>query len=918
MPEYLAPGVFVEERPASLRAIEGVGTSTAAFVGPAERGPIAGELPPFESADGFVVEADPAPVLVTSYAQFVREFGHPLRLPVPTDGEDRGYLGHAVRAFFENGGRRVYVARVTDLNTATRNSLHLGQGVALRLTRRVAAGATELALNSLRGIEIGSVLDLRRRSDGQDALPVAATPATLRGTQTAPFALKDGDVLIVEITGVAPPILASSTAVDAPRAEVVASSSTGTFAIAHGDTLKLRVGVGGPIQTVTFHAADITPDAATPTEVALVLARDLTGASVDIIGNSVVLRSDTAGTDSHLEVIEGTAISALGFQVGPTLPVSGNVANAAAITLDEIRGLLDQWLSQQPPSFAVTTDNDGHLVLTSTATGAGISITASDSAADGLGLSGGTAVPSTSASIASITVTGCNARAGTVTLSAALPIDLEPSEVFVRSTAFKDDQGPCVHARSAGKWSANLRFNVTPVDRPPVTIAAPAALGAKALQVASASSFYVGAIIEIDHADDTRSTYEVTEITGNTLTIAPPLMAATGPDPTNSRLAQVLEIDILIADASGAAPDEVYRGLSWNQRQTEAVLRRHYATQINARSRLVYVQPPGVDEPSGSETGTITDQPSTATGFPAVFPDNAADGIPDAGDAGDAAFVGQDLGPGRRTGIQAFAEIPGINIVAAPGRTGATVQLALIAHCEQMRYRFAVLDGEENPRAVNDVQSHRSLYETSHAAYYGPWVGQNIDGRIRWLPPSGFVAGIYAQVDNERGVWKAPANEAVRNAFSLRTRYTTGEQEILNPQGVNLIRQFDIGGIRVWGARTLSSNPEVRYVNVRRTLLFIEASIERGTQWVVFEPNTAETWARLTSSVRSFLRTQWREGALFGRSEGEAFFVRCDESTMTADDVLNGRLICLIGVAIVRPAEFVIFRVEQLTGLAQA
>jgi hypothetical protein len=296
----------------------------------------------------------------------------------------------------------------------------------------------------------------------------------------------------------------------------------------------------------------------------------------------------------------------------------------------------------------------------------------------------------------------------------------------------------------------------------------------------------------------------------------------------------------------------------------------------------------------------------------------APDGLPQFSPDGDPAFIGEDLGPGRRTGIQAFTEIPGINIVAAPGRTGATVQLALIAHCEQMRYRFALLDGEPDPRSVNDVQSHRSLYDTSYAAYYAPWIGQNIDGRIRWLPPSGFIAGIYARVDNERGVWKAPANEAVRNAFRLRKPYSTGDQEVLNPQGVNLIRQFDIGGIRVWGARTLSSNAEVRYVNVRRTLLYLEASIERGTQWVVFEPNTPETWSRVTSSLRSFLRTQWREGALFGGSEGEAFFVRCDATTMTADDVLNGRLICQIGVAIVRPAEFVIFRIEQLTGLAQA
>jgi phage tail sheath protein FI len=187
------------------------------------------------------------------------------------------------------------------------------------------------------------------------------------------------------------------------------------------------------------------------------------------------------------------------------------------------------------------------------------------------------------------------------------------------------------------------------------------------------------------------------------------------------------------------------------------------------------------------------------------------------------------------------------------------------------------------------------------------------DGQNRQLPPSGYLAGIYARVDNDRGVWKAPANEPVLNALGLKTLFTTGEQDLLNPRGVNLIRRFDIGGIRVWGGRTLSSDPDLKYINVRRTLIYLEASIERSTQWVVFEPNSPQTWARLVASVSAFLLSQWREGALFGRQPEQAFFVRCDESTMTADDILNGRLICQIGVAIVRPAEFVIFRIEQIT-----
>jgi hypothetical protein len=174
--------------------------------------------------------------------------------------------------------------------------------------------------------------------------------------------------------------------------------------------------------------------------------------------------------------------------------------------------------------------------------------------------------------------------------------------------------------------------------------------------------------------------------------------------------------------------------------------------------------------------------------------------------------------------------------------------------------------------------------------------------------------GIYARTDNDRGVWKAPANEVVRGVTGLGIAFTTGEQEILNPRGVNAIRRFEGRGTRVWGARTLSSDPSVKYINVRRFLIFLEASIDRGTQWVVFEPNSPDTWSRVVDSVSAFLHTQWRSGALFGLKPEDAFYVRCDESTMTVDDVQNGRLICDIGVAIVRPAEFVIFRIEQITG----
>ncbi|RMH34166.1 MAG: phage tail sheath family protein, partial [Nitrospirae bacterium] len=181
------------------------------------------------------------------------------------------------------------------------------------------------------------------------------------------------------------------------------------------------------------------------------------------------------------------------------------------------------------------------------------------------------------------------------------------------------------------------------------------------------------------------------------------------------------------------------------------------------------------------------------------------------------------------------------------------------------------------------------------------------------LPPSGFVCGIYARNDVQRGVHKAPANEIVRGALRFETDINFAQQEVLNPLGINCLRSFPGRGLRVWGARTISSDPEWKYVNVRRYFNYLEHSVDRGTQWAVFEPNGERLWANIRETVSSFLYNEWISGALLGKNTDEAFFVRCDRSTMTQNDLDNGRLICLIGVAVLKPAEFVIFRIGQKT-----
>ena len=190
-------------------------------------------------------------------------------------------------------------------------------------------------------------------------------------------------------------------------------------------------------------------------------------------------------------------------------------------------------------------------------------------------------------------------------------------------------------------------------------------------------------------------------------------------------------------------------------------------------------------------------------------------------------------------------------------------------------------------------------------------------GPPRLIPPGGHVLGVYARTDSERGVFKAPANEVLRGVLDLEFAIDDATQDVLNPRGVNVTRNFPGRGIRVWGARTISSNALWKYVSVRRLFIFLERSIYEGTQWVVFEPNDDRLWARVVDTIRLFLRDQWRLGALFGRTEQEAFFITCDRTTMTLDDILNGRLICEIGVAPVRPAEFVVFRIFQSTAESQ-
>jgi phage tail sheath protein FI len=277
-----------------------------------------------------------------------------------------------------------------------------------------------------------------------------------------------------------------------------------------------------------------------------------------------------------------------------------------------------------------------------------------------------------------------------------------------------------------------------------------------------------------------------------------------------------------------------------------------------------------------------------------------------------ALYMGEDNGPGTRTGLKAFEEVDEIAIVIAPGQTDPAIQDMVLSHCENMKYRFAILDSPETIEkgGVDKLPKPR---DSKYGAYYFPWIEvyDPEKGNI-FVPPSGHVAGVYARVDGERGVHKAPANEIIRGALGLRYTITKGEQDILNPKGINCIREFKGRGIRIWGARTISSDPEWRYVNVRRLFNMVENSIEKGTQWVVFEPNDQKLWKKVTRNIKAFLSRIYMSGALFGDSPDKAFYVKCDSETNPPEVIDAGQLICEIGMCPVKPAEFVVFRIGQM------
>lgn len=477
-----------------------------------------------------------------------------------------------------------------------------------------------------------------------------------------------------------------------------------------------------------------------------------------------------------------------------------------------------------------------------------------------------------------------------------------------------------LQASSVGSWGRSLVIQATHQSAAQAQFSAfvSGAAGNNQIQMVSTAGFYTAAWVEIDQGNN-KHYRQVVAVNGPILTLDGPAMAAGDFAPQAPATATILStcefrLAITYQDPSPLTGPvfEQFSGLTLAN-----VPGRYYRDIINNGSNLIRIT--GVDP---AQTHPFL-YPSGGDGLNVALTTGGADGNPPT----DLDIRGTDPGPGQRTGLKALEDIETISIIAVPGITSQVVQNALVEQCERLKYRFGLLD--PHPKAgnlapdINDIQNQRNLYDTKYAAIYYPRVMMpDPTNVIVPVPPSGHMAGIYARVDDERGVYKAPANEVIADITGLELTVNKAEQDILNPEpdNINVLRDFrrQGRGLRVWGARCITGDTTWKYINVRRLFIFLEASLDVGTQWVVFEPNDERLWARVTQSVSEFLTRVWRNGALMGTTAEEAFFVTCDRTTMTQDDIDNGRLIMIIGVAPVKPAEYVIIRIGQWTGGSSA
>jgi hypothetical protein len=870
MPSYRAPGVYIEEVERGAKPIEGVGTSTAGFLGPTERGAV-------------------KPQQVTSFAEYERLYGG-YKLYKPGEPLAGTYLAYAVDGFFANGGTECYVGRVVADGTDTAE---------LRLLPADAVSTDGTPTTDTSRLDFGTV-----PATTEDTLTVILTnPAASAGGKNIPFE---------EIT-----YSAAAGRSDVADAFSVTDNQGSRTVFAPDETLDV---------TVTAKRTDGPRERRDTLRISLGNGRSV---DVELVadfpeeGNA----DHTLGTEALVVEMKNDPVRFGDDPVTVDIPIE-NLTDAA-IPKDDVSVALD--------------GTDGYEVTSE--------------------LSGDIPAPGSQTVTVSFTPPASEDEVITDTLRVSHPASTEQFAVDLRATLasnFTVDKTKLDIAKGATEQLqiTNTDDAPVPADEVELTLAGRDAddftHDAITTEIADGGDVTIDVSLPIDDRVPRKAELHITRIVpvGSSRLRLPPVVVtlngnpnedypdsavvkAAGPGKWGEQVAVFITEGSLSTDElprftvtlrywaerstyrmamnGGADPEregvprpdreEVYENLSADPSSSD-----YYVNTLNSASTLVTVE----------EVSTLIPAhivaPTWLTG--SFGPDSETEiSVSD--------YVGKVTDTGR-TGLQAFEAVDEIAIVCIPDErqtsipgnsdpgTGLTNEL--VEHCTSLKDRFAVLQSPLSP----DLSQEPPI-DSKYAAFYYPWVRvvNPETNSFVYVPPGGHICGIYARSDTERGVHKAPANEPVRQVADLYDQVTQTEQASLNPRGINCIRSFPGRGIRVWGARTTTSDPSWKYVNVRRLFIFLEESIDEATQWVVFEPNNQELWARVRQSVSNFLTTVWRTGALMGSTPDEAFFVKCDRTTMSQDDIDNGRLIIEIGVAVTKPAEFVIFRISQVANAAE-
>lgn len=1031
MPEYLAPAVYVEEVDTGSKPIEGVSTSTTGFVGVAERGPVN------------------VPILVTSAGEYQRWFGQSLD---PLLYGTHCHLPHAVDGFFTNGGKRVFITRVLEIDQALAATRQLvapdpAAPPQARLMTAAAPTANSIVIDTNPGLAAPDTLQIGDgiNADFQTINPIPPIAAAVMHGLRVPLAfdhaggassviiadgavaadhattlafdvaagadglivnpsvfnpaLAVGNLLRVGTTGndedlvvVAGPIVANRIPLNAPLRHAHA-----TGAAVHRQTLGAVVGPVASASAVTAGASAVHFAAALAVPAGSVLRFELAAspqveyrrvgvlsrvplvqvAYAEYGAGSVVERLPGLGgvlcaTQLSTNAAAGATVIRVATRVGMA---RGQLLRIGAGGLREFVEILDLPSPTAPPDAGNVVLRaplrNNHLAAPATPVDS-FAMPAPATLQSALALPAAPGAPALalvdSGFAAGDVLRVRPASGGAYFHAIAAPVPLAPVVVplvnplvnaqVAGATVARRQPMVLVRALDAGRWGNRLRVGMEPQDVPLLATRVRQVLLGGRLRLDSAAGIEAGTelgfavpapnrgkVRAIDRDDDS-----LIELDGGAL----PAGVAVGtvvrshehrfvvellrqPDPANpSRNNNAIDREVFAALSLDPRHSRYFQsviGATWNMASSatthddsgRALRRGDRRSEGESRHvRVLDLAPTQALRP-----GAVFTRITPPGGVPRLLLLPLGGGNDVIAGITDDTYIGADhVDPELRTGLYTLNNIEEISIVAMPGGTSPELQNALITHCEQRRYRFAVLDGNPPPRdSMTEIQQQRQRYDTKYAALYHPWLlipdpypdvqGPPPDYAI---PPSGHMAGIYARTDIERGVHKAPANEVVRGVIGLQRVLNKEQHDILNPYPVNInvIRDFRPvnRGIRIYGGRCITSDSDWKYVNVRRLLIFIEASIDRGLQWVVFEPNAEPLWARVRRAIANFLTLVWRNGALEGTKVEEAFFVKCDRTTMTQTDIDQGRLICLVGVAPVKPAEYVIVRIGLWTAHA--